>query len=123
MQSDDRHFCEATLTVSINVLKCPIKILWDDPAELTFGDELTATQLNARLGVHQRVPEGQFTYTPPLSTVLTGGQHSLTVAFDPSDREHFLSASTSTSIKILPAVPELVWPSPANIIYETELSR
>lgn len=123
LQSDTHHFCEAKLNVDVNVLKCPVNILWDEPAELTFGKELTATQLNARLGFHQRVPEGLFTYTPPLSTVLKGGQHTLTVAFDPADSEHYLSASVTTSITILPAVPDLVWPTPANIIYETELSR
>ena len=47
-------------TVTLTVLKATPVITWANPADITYGTALSATQLNATATV-----PGSFTYTPP----------------------------------------------------------
>ena len=58
----------ATTTVTINVTKATPTITWANPADITYGTALGATQLNATADV-----PGTFVYTPAAGTVLNAG--------------------------------------------------
>ena len=56
-------------------------ITWNNPVDIAYPAALSATQLNASTTV-----AGTFTYTPPLGTVLSGGNaQTLSVQFTPTD--------------------------------------
>ena len=66
-------------TVEIDVLP-KAKITWANPASITEGAGLSATQLNATASV-----PGTFSYDPKDGTVLAVGKHTLKVTFTPTD--------------------------------------
>src|SRR5205814_8236779 len=63
--TDAANYTNATKTATINVQKATPVITWANPADITYGAALGATQLNATANV-----AGTFAYTPPASTVL-----------------------------------------------------
>ncbi|MFT3751370.1 MAG: YDG domain-containing protein [Paludibacter sp.] len=66
------NYNEATKQVTIVVDKANQVITWDNPANITYGTALSATQLNA-------TAVGDLTYTPALNTILDAGTHTLSV--------------------------------------------
>lgn len=90
-------FEEGTLTVEN---KLDPELLWNAPEDLTYGEALTETQLNA--SVTDRIL-GTFTYTPPMGTVLGTGTHRLEVSFTPEDLFAFNPVSASVSVTVTPA--------------------
>jgi len=84
-------------------------ITWANPADITYGTALDATQLNATAsaivnGVSVPV-DGTFTYTPPAGTVLPAGDGQvLSEHFVPTDTAHFgIPADQTVSINVLRA--------------------
>ena len=61
-----------TATTTINVLPAAPTVNWADPADITFGTQLSSTQLDATASV-----PGDFDYTPDLGTVLALGKAKL----------------------------------------------
>jgi hypothetical protein len=71
-------------------------ITWSNPADLTAGTALGATQLNATANV-----AGTFVYTPPAGTVLgVGNQQTLSVSFIPTDTVDYTTATATVSINV-----------------------
>ncbi len=75
-------------------------ITWENPADISFGVLLGATQLNATADV-----AGTFVYTPVLGTKLyTGDNQVLKVHFTPTDASTYDTISKSVYINVLSGV-------------------
>ncbi len=71
-------------------------ITWSNPADISFGALLSATQLNATADV-----SGTFIYTPPLGAKLNVGlNQNLKVDFTPTDEAAYNSASKTAKINV-----------------------
>jgi hypothetical protein len=99
---DSSNFRSATHSVRIDVLKADPVITWGDPADISFGSALNATQLNAVADV-----SGQFSYDPIAGTVLPirDGQ-VLTVTFTPSDQDNYNVVAATVQINVVIATQD-----------------
>ena len=89
-----------------------------NPADITYGTALDATQLNATASV-----PGSFVYTPVAGTVLNAGNgQTLKVDFTPTDTTDYNTATKTVQINVLKATPTITWATPAAITYGTALS-
>ncbi|MDD2921630.1 MAG: hypothetical protein PHQ36_05025, partial [Anaerolineales bacterium] len=89
-----------------------------NPADITYGTALSATQLNA-----STTPTGTFTYTPAAGTILNAGLgQTLSVDFTSSDANYKDVLGTTVTINVLQATPIINWSNPADITYGTALS-
>lgn len=79
-----------------------IPITWNNPANITYGTQLSSKQLNARASV-----PGSFAYNPLAGTILSVGQHKLNTLFTPTDSVNYTNATASVQINVLekPAPP------------------
>ena len=94
--SDSNYHGSASGTLVI--AKAAPTIVWVTPAAITAGTALSGAQLNATANV-----AGNFSYTPAAGTVLSGGTHTLSVSFAPSD-SNYSSVVTSVTITVNAAV-------------------
>ena len=102
----------------INVLKADPMITWTNPADITFGAALGATQLNAGANV-----AGSFAYSPMSGTVLNAGaSQTLDVTFTPTDTGNYNVVMAQALINVLKADPMITWANPADITSGTALS-
>jgi hypothetical protein len=102
-----------TLTVS----KAVPTIFWANPADITYGTPLGASQLNASASV-----AGSFSYSPGTGAVLNAGKGQLlSVTFTPADTADYQAATATVSLNVLKATPVIAWSSPADITYGTAL--
>jgi hypothetical protein len=116
--TDAANYNNASANVTINVLKATPTLTWTNPADITYGTALSATQLNATASV-----AGTLTYTPPSGTVLNAGNAQLlSVNFVPADATNYNNASANVTINVLKATPALTWTNPADITYNTPLT-
>ena len=82
---------------SFNIAKATPTITWANPADITYGTALSATQLNASGSV-----AGGFVYTPASGTVLNAGNgQNLHTDFTPTDTANYNNASKDVSINVL----------------------
>ena len=77
------------------VIKAIPTITWADPAAISFGTALSATQLNAISAV-----SGNFAYTPVAGTQLSSGIHALNADFTPIDTTNYATASATVNITV-----------------------
>jgi hypothetical protein len=90
-------------------------IIWANPADITFGGALGATQLNASASV-----PGTFVYTPAAGTVLpVGNAQTLSVVFTPTS-SNYASAAKNVNINVLPASGG---GTPASLVVTRTLAR
>lgn len=68
-------------------------INWSNPADISYGNILTAKELNATADI-----PGTFNYTPALNTLLQIGAHDLKVDFTPTDLTKFLPVSKTVQL-------------------------
>ncbi len=116
--TDTTDYNTASATATINVLKALPTITWANPASITRGTTLSATQLDATASV-----PGTFVYTPGLGTdMYAGGNWNLSVTFTPTNSTDYATASDSVTINVAPATPNITWPSPAAVTYGIPLS-
>src|SRR5439155_18479457 len=87
-------------TVHINVLTATPTVAWSNPADITYGTALSATQLNATANV-----AGTFTYSPAAGAALNAGSNqALTAHFVPDDASNYdLPSDTTVHINVLKA--------------------
>jgi len=79
-------------------------LAWANPADITYGTALGASQLNATATYNATNVPGTFAYTPDSDTVLNAGSgQTLSVTFTPSDSTSFQPVSTNVTINVLPA--------------------
>jgi hypothetical protein len=115
--ADGVDYKGSSAAVSITVNQVGSSIVWGNPASITYGTALSATQLDATGSV-----PGVITYNPPLGTVLAAGTHSLTANFVPTDSVDYKSSSDTVSITVSQATPTVTWGAPASITYGTALT-
>jgi hypothetical protein len=92
-------------------------IAWDNPAPITYGTALSASELDATANI-----PGSFAYNPTNGTVLPAGSNTLSVIFTPTNTINYSSLTDSVSIFVLKATPAVTWPSPSVITPGTALS-
>lgn len=81
----------ANLLVPANVPK----LSWSTPAPIAAGTALGSNQLNATATV-----PGTFVYNPPAGTILPIGTNILSVTFNPTDSEDYVSISNTVAISV-----------------------
>ncbi len=116
--TDLTDYTTATQTVqlTVNQANAPT-ISWPAPAAITYGTQLSATQLDASTTIG-----GTFVYTPPVGTVLSAGTQTLSVTFTPTDTTDYSNATQMTQITVNKVTPTVTWTAPAAILYGTALS-
>ena len=100
---DTLNYTDTSKDVSITVTQTASVITWSNPASISYGAPLGATQLNATANT-----TGAFTYTPASGTVLDVGTHTLHVDFVPADAVNYTNASKDVSITVLEATAPFV---------------
>jgi multiple sugar transport system substrate-binding protein len=119
---DNPGYADATATVYIDVTSPTTVITWSNPAAITYGTELSSTQLNATASAGSTPIFGTFDYAPDAGTVLGAGNHqALDVNFTP-DNHNYASATATVYIDVTSPTTVITWPNPAAITYGTPLS-
>jgi O-glycosyl hydrolase len=112
--TDTVDYTPATASVTLAVTKQVPAITWADPAAITYGTALSATQLNATASV-----AGTFAYSPSSGTTLTAGEQMLSVTFTPTDTADYQSATSDVMLTVNKATPVITWATPASVIAGT----
>ena len=102
---------------SLSITTATPTVNWANPASITYGTTLSATQLNATASV-----PGSFAYTPAAGTIPATGTDTLSVTFTPTDSTDYSSVTKTVQITVTQATPVITWATPANIVYGTTLS-
>ncbi len=109
--NDTTDYSAATATVALTVNQATPSITWANPAAITYGTALGATQLNASSTV-----AGTFVYTPTAGTVLNAGSQTLSVTLTPTDTIDNSTATKAVNLVVNKATPiEVVTPSSSSI--------
>src|SRR5205807_1639309 len=114
--TDTVNYTTATKTVTLIVTQAAPVITWANPASITYGTALSATQLNATASV-----PGTLIYTPAAG-IPAAGTDTLTVTFTPTDTTNYTTATKTVQITVTSAAPVITWANPGNITYGTPLS-
>lgn len=94
--SDALNYTAARAVVSLSVAqKLPVLVSWPAPPAISYGTELSATQLNATASV-----PGTFVYTPAAGNVLAPGKYTLSVSFVPEDSEKYSMARAAVELEV-----------------------
>jgi hypothetical protein len=100
-QSGNGNYLAAPqVTQAVIVNKATPTITWATPAAITYGTALSGAQLNATSGG----VAGSFAYAPSSSTVLSGGTHTLSVTFTPTDSVDYNNQIASVNLTVNQAV-------------------
>jgi len=102
---DSADEATAQATAQLTVTKATPIIAWPEPAAISYGTALSATQLNATALV-----QGTFAYTPAAGTVIAAGAQTLSVTFTPTEITNYTTAQASTSLVVegLPNIASLM---------------
>jgi hypothetical protein len=97
--SDTVDYHAVTATALINVQKATPVVTWANPADITYGSALSATQLDAGASV-----PGSFVYSPALGSVPSAGANqTLSATFTPNDAIDYAPVTTTTKVTVNPA--------------------
>jgi hypothetical protein len=114
--ADPANHESRSLARTLDVSKANTSVFWSRPANIVYGTPLGVTQLNATATV-----PGTFVYTPAAGTVLTAGDHVLSVTFTPDDSANYNGRSSGVGFTVSKAAPVVSWNAPADITYGTPL--
>jgi len=90
------NYLASSAQQTVTIAKATPTITWNNPADITYGTALSATQLNATAST-----AGTFVYTPAAATVLAfGSNQNLHVDFTPTDTADFNNASKDVKINV-----------------------
>ena len=104
--SGDVNDQPSSTTIDLTIAKATPTLTWADPASITAGTALSATQLDATASFDGTYLPGLFVYTPAAGTVLPAGNgQTLLVTFQPSNTTDFQSVTASVPINVLPQTP------------------
>jgi Flp pilus assembly CpaE family ATPase len=115
--ADSANYTTAQTTVAVTVAKAACAIQWATPDAITYGTQLSDTQLCAAAPV-----SGTFEYHPGLRAVLAAGQHRLSAVFSPADTLTYSTSQSSVSLTVAKATPAVTWPTPEPIAQGAALS-
>ncbi|NEU06733.1 hypothetical protein GZH53_00250, partial [Flavihumibacter sp. R14] len=99
--AETANYNEATASVSLNVDKANQVITWANPANITYGTLLSATQLNATVAGSATAgasAPGVLTFDPTAGTLLAAGPHTLSVTAAGTDNYNEATASVSLTV-------------------------
>ena len=97
------------LTVIVQRQITPV-VIWNNPAPITYGTKIDATQLNAVATV-----PGTFSYLPAVGTILQAGQNVLYATFAPADPITYSGFNVATTLNVQKATPTVVWNAPTGL--------
>jgi hypothetical protein len=109
MNSGDVDQTSLRIVVPVNARATPT-VTWPTPDPITYGDALTAVQLNATASI-----AGTIVYTPGPGYVLPAGSHSIWATLIPADSDSDAPLQTAVSIVVTKAIPAISWAAPAEI--------
>ena len=112
--TDTTDYTTVTKTVQIVVSQVTPVITWSNPAGITYGTALSATQLNATASV-----PGVLVYTPAAGNVPAAGTDTLSVTFTPTDTTDYTTVTKTVQIVVSQVTPVITWSNPAGITYGT----
>ena len=98
--ADSTNYVTAQASVPLTVAKATCAIQWPTPDAITYGTQLSETQLCAEASV-----PGKFEYSPGSGAVLAAGVHRLSVVFTPTDTVAYSSSQSSVSLTVAKATP------------------
>ena len=88
-------------------------VTWELPATIAYGTPLSGRELNGTANL-----PGTFIYQPALGSVLNAGKSQiLTANFIPLDTIRYAVVATQFTIDVDPAMPEITWNEPLDIVY------
>jgi sugar lactone lactonase YvrE len=93
--TDNKNYATTPASVVLTVNKATPVIAWANPAAISYGTLLSATQLNATASV-----PGTFVYSPAAGALLTGGLQTLTATFTPTDTTDYNTQTKSVTIQV-----------------------
>jgi hypothetical protein len=97
--ASDAAYAGTSGSNSLTIEKATPAVNWSNPAAITYGASLDATQLNATASV-----PGSFIYTPAAGTVLNAGDNqTLHLEFTPTDATNYNKVLKDVSINVLKA--------------------
>lgn len=96
--SGDSNYSPGT-SPTITVTGSDAPVSWPAPAAITYGQALSATQLDATSTVR-----GTFVYNPPAGTVLNSGTQTLSVTFTPTSGSGYTPSVQTISLTVNPAL-------------------
>ncbi|MGB7266187.1 MAG: hypothetical protein WBC92_11790, partial [Terracidiphilus sp.] len=105
--ADRTNYTTAQAAVAIAVARAKSAIQWPAPDPITYGTQLSPTQLCALAAV-----PGTFEYNPGLGAVLAAGEHKLSAVFTPADTLAYSTSQTAASLTVTKAAPAIIWPAP-----------
>lgn len=95
----DATYAGSTAAANVVVGKATPAITWNNPADISYGTPLGATQLNAASSV-----AGSFQYSPAAGTVLDAGDNqALSVTLTPLDSINYTPAAKTVNIDVVKA--------------------
>jgi hypothetical protein len=106
--ADTGNYTTASSNVTIHVEKAAPVVSWSNPAAIAYRTALGASQLNASANM-----AGNFSYNPPMGTVLSAGNQNLNVVFTPTDTGNYTTASANVTLKVNDPPPPPQAPAPA----------
>ena len=95
--TDTTDYTTAIATVTLVVNKATPTISWPNPAAISYGTHLSATQLNATASV-----TGAYSYNPASGTAFGAGAHALSVTLTPTDTTDYTTATATVSLTVAP---------------------
>lgn len=118
--TDTVDYTTASSSVSLIVNKAALIVTWATPAAIPYGAALSPTQLDATSNA-----TGTFSYSPAAGTVLSVGNHTLTVIFTPTTPADYTASTATASVTqtVNKATPTITWATPAATVYGTKLSE
>lgn len=117
----DANFNAITGNGVLTINKADQTITWANPADITYGTALSASQLNATVTVPSGgTAAGALTYAPAVPTILDAGA-SQALKVDVAATPNYNAASKTVSINVLKADQTITWAALAPITYGTKL--
>jgi hypothetical protein len=101
--SGDIDYVGTSIGPDVLVDKGTPVITWPAPAPLTYSFPVNGTQLNATANV-----PGTFSYSPATGTLLPAGEQTLSVMFTPADTDNYDTATSTTTLTVNKAAPNVV---------------
>jgi RHS repeat-associated protein len=87
-------------SATVTVTKTVSGLTWANPASITLGTPLGATQCNAQTAI-----AGTITYVPPIGTILTEGYHVLRATFRPTNSAQYSAAQATVTLRVIDPAP------------------
>jgi hypothetical protein len=108
MPGDNPMPIQGSVTVNVRSLsgQSTPTIDWSNPADIVYGTQLTATELNA--AASGSLP-GAYAYTPAATTILNVGAHTLHVVFTPTDTTNYTKGAQDVAVNVTKVTPTITF--------------